>query len=955
MKIRKLLAAALVLVMVLAAVPVVSLANTIDAALYETRQLSKLETTWTALEAVEADAVAKGCTREEVIKAVYEAALNLEYVDSDSFSDFTKDGFFFTIDGMYSAYSYRLHNSPTLNRDKAEESAYIYTVTPDFQVVKTSASDLRGSNCGSAGSPNVLLVGPNYNESCTTPGYYDSSFTDQYMTEAQSIANATGGTCTMLGGHNATGPNIAAAYTNKGVVIYDSHGSQSGTSSYLCLTTNTGITTTDYNNGWAVAYGSSEAWIDGRYIQNHISGSLSNCFVWMAICEGMKKAGKGTTGTALLAAGAGGVYGYSQSVSFTGDYKYETVFWNNMKNGATVASAITVMKNQYGVPDPVSGGDAYPIVMSAVDSFPSNPDANQTVYCDWELFGTSEPEPITSVTVADVNVNTGSTANVTVSVAPSNADYTITSYASSNTSVATVTSSGVVTGVAAGTSTLTVKVKDNTNNTTYTKTATITVTDFVGYVRVDSIEVGGEYILVADESVSGSTGYAVGNTVVYNSHYLSAVGVTVDDDANTLSVSSSTNVDAITWIAGGSASAGYTWQNKANSKYMGLDSSEYLYPSNTAVNWLYGSDQSFNNQVDSEGYYYLSYSAYSSSSQPQRYTTSKNTAVIRLYKYVNGSTPEPTYYTVTFKDWDGTVLSTQQVLEGSNATAPADPTRTGYTFVGWDVSFTNITADTVVTAQYQINSYLVTFKDWDGTILKSENVAYGGSATPPADPTRTGYTSTGWYGSYTNITQNTICTALYDINTYTVRFLDWDGTVLKTQTVNYGGNATAPANPTRTGYTFTGWDKAFTNVQANLDVNAQYTINTYTVTFVDWDGTVLKTETVNYGGAATAPADPTRDGYTFTGWDVAFNNITANLTVTAQYTQNEQPPVITADGDINGDGTVNSTDALLALRYSMGSAALTDEQLARGDVNGDGIVNATDAIMIMRMALRVMA
>jgi hypothetical protein len=130
---------------------------------------------------------------------------------------------------------------------------------------------------------------------------------------------------------------------------------------------------------------------------------------------------------------------------------------------------------------------------------------------------------------------------------------------------------------------------------------------------------------------------------------------------------------------------------------------------------------------------------------------------------------------------------------------------------------------------------------------------------------------------------------------------------------------------------------------------------TYTVTFVDWDGTVLKTETVNYGGAATAPADPTRDGYTFTGWDVAFNNITANLTVTAQYTQNEQPPVITADGDINGDGTVNSTDALLALRYSMGSAALTDEQLARGDVNGDGIVNATDAIMIMRMALRVIA
>ncbi|MBQ5487408.1 MAG: hypothetical protein IIT70_00935, partial [Clostridia bacterium] len=374
MKIRNLLAAVLALVMVLAVVPVASLADVVADATYEAAQQNKLATTWAALEAAEAEALKNNMTREEVIKAVYEAALNQENVDKDSFSDFTEDGFFFTVDGMYSAYSYRLHNSPTANPNNKEESEYIYAVVPEQGVVKTTVSDLRGTNCGAAGTPNVLLVGPNYNESCTTPGYYDSSFTDQYMTEARSIATATGGTCTMLGGHNATGPNIAAAYTNKGVVIYDSHGSQSGTSSYLCLTTNSGITTTDYNNGWAVAYGSSEAWIDGRYIQNHISGTLSNCFVWMAICEGMKKAGKGTTGTALLAAGAGGVYGYSQSVSFTGDYKYEATFWTQMKNGATVKSAIQTMKSTWGNWDPAyssSSGAAWPIVMSAVDAFPS--------------------------------------------------------------------------------------------------------------------------------------------------------------------------------------------------------------------------------------------------------------------------------------------------------------------------------------------------------------------------------------------------------------------------------------------------------------------------------------------------------------------------------------------------------------------------------------------------------
>ena len=125
------------------------------------------------------------------------------------------------------------------------------------------------------------------------------------------------------------------------------------------------------------------------------------------------------------------------------------------------------------------------------------------------------------------------------------------------------------------------------------------------------------------------------------------------------------------------------------------------------------------------------------------------------------------------------------------------------------------------------------------------------------------------------------------VTKHTVTFKDWNGTVLKTQSVYHTGAATAPANPTRTGYTFTGWDKAFTNVTADLVVTAQYSANTYTVTFKDWNGTVLKTQQVQYGGAATAPANPTRTGYTFTGWDKAFTNVTANLVVTAQYVQNE--------------------------------------------------------------------
>ena len=58
---------------------------------------------------------------------------------------------------------------------------------------------------------------------------------------------------------------------------------------------------------------------------------------------------------------------------------------------------------------------------------------------------------------------------------------------------------------------------------------------------------------------------------------------------------------------------------------------------------------------------------------------------------------------------------------------------------------------------------------------------------------------------------------------------------------------------------------------------------TYSVIFKDWDGTVLKTEAVEAGKAATAPADPTRDGYVFVGWDKSFANVTENLIITAQY------------------------------------------------------------------------
>ncbi len=873
---KKLFAALLAALMVLAVLPVASLAADVAYQVNEAKELSKWDDVWAVLDRVEAEMLELGANRAETTYAVYKAALECPLIDAGSITDFDENEFSFTVSGMWGGYNYRVRNFT--KAPAAQTNAYL-----NDEVASTVARvNTNKGNAPTGGAVDVLLVGPYYGS--------DSSFTDQYKTEANSIASATGGTRTMLSGSQATGPNIASNYNNKAVVIYDSHGNciSSKQTSYLDLTSSTGLTTTDYNNGWAYNGGSFYG-IDGRYIQNHHAGTITNTFVWMAICEGMKKEGKGTTGTALLAAGCAAVYGYSQSVSFTGDYKYEATFWTQMKSGKTIAQAIATMKSTHGNWDPAyssSSGAAWPIVMSPTDSFPSNPDGTQTVTCDWTLFGDSEPDPISSVTVSNVSVVVGGTANVNVTVAPTNADYTIQSYSSSNTAVATVSNTGVVTGVKAGTATLTVKVKDNTDNTVYTRTATITVEDFEGYMLVDTIEDGGEYIIVAQGAISGTTGYAVGNYVVSGANkYLTPVAVTINSD-DTCTVSTA-NEAKVVWKAAGNATSGYSFYNEAAGVYMALNSSEVLVPATSGIiYWLYESNKALNNQVDSEGYYYMSYAVASSTNSYTRYTTSTSSDnPINLYKKITSSEPDPVYYTVTFKDWNGTVLSTQQVEEGGAAVAPADPTRVGYTFTGWDKAFNNVTSDLTVTAQYTINTYTVTFKDWDGTVLK-------------------------------------------------------------TQTVNYGGSATAPADPSRTGYTFTGWDKTFTNVTANLTVTAQYTINTYTVTFKDWDGTTLKTQTVNYGGSATAPADPTREGYTFIGWDKAFTNVTANLVVNALYEQNA---VISTLGDVNCDGAVTASDISTLFAYIMNAGSISAEGYANADINGDGIVDATDASLLAQM------
>ena len=445
MKTRKFLALALALIMAFAMIPVASLAENVDGLVNEAAAMRKLDNAWAALDAAEADALAQGMSRTEVINAVYTAALNLNTVDKDSFSDFTKDGFYFTVDGMYCAYNYRLRNELGKVTEPANDGIF---------TIKGSGSNAAMKD---AESPNVLLLGPYYG--------YDSNFDDSYKNATQPIAEATGGDWELIQGHAATGPAIVEAFPDYGSVFVDSHGTASGSSTYICLTTNEGITQEDYNNGWAVNSGSA-AYIDGRYIQHHLNGAhISNPFVWLGICEGMKLSGHGVTANALVEAGCGAVYGYSQSVTFVADLTmYLPSFTGSLMEGATIADAFQTMKDEYGVPDP--RGDAYPIIVSPVDPYPANPDSEQTVYCEWTLFGNAEPVDITgfSLDTENVEIYVGKSAAVMFNRVPDNANNYEIVWTSSNESVATVTGNkrrATVTGISVGTATITCTVMVN--------------------------------------------------------------------------------------------------------------------------------------------------------------------------------------------------------------------------------------------------------------------------------------------------------------------------------------------------------------------------------------------------------------------------------------------------------------------------------------------------------------
>ena len=196
---------------------------------------------------------------------------------------------------------------------------------------------------------------------------------------------------------------------------------------------------------------------------------------------------------------------------------------------------------------------------------------------------------------------------------------------------------------------------------------------------------------------------------------------------------------------------------------------------------------------------------------------------------------------------------------------------------------------------------IVTYKDGDSEYAK-QVLPSGTLATRPDAPAATpGYTFGGWnkadgtawdYAS-DKVTDNITLYAKWAANTYTITFDTAGGSEIAPITQDYGTVITAPEAPTREGYTFIGWDKEIptTMPTENMTVTAQWEINRYTITFDTAGGSEIAPITQDYGTAITAPANPTREGYTFIGWDMEIPKTmpAENITLKARWKDIEKP------------------------------------------------------------------
>ncbi len=258
-------------------------------------------------------------------------------------------------------------------------------------------------------------------------------------------------------------------------------------------------------------------------------------------------------------------------------------------------------------------------------------------------------------------------------------------------------------------------------------------------------------------------------------------------------------------------------------------------------------------------------------------------------------------YTLTFDSAGGSDVDPITQEYNTIVTPPADPTREGHTFDGWEpaVPKTMPAADMTLTALWTPIQYIVTFELGNcgyrtGGGELEQLVNHGDSATAPIVTTYDGWEFIGWDKDFTKIVEPTEIQAQYQPKKYAVTFNlgehgNRTGGGELEQLVEHGASAIEPIVAATEGWDFTGWDKDFTKIVEPMEINAQYQLKKqHAVTFNlgehgNHAGGGELEQLVNHGESAIAPEVTAADGWEFIGWDKDFTKIVEPMTVSALY------------------------------------------------------------------------
>ena len=251
-------------------------------------------------------------------------------------------------------------------------------------------------------------------------------------------------------------------------------------------------------------------------------------------------------------------------------------------------------------------------------------------------------------------------------------------------------------------------------------------------------------------------------------------------------------------------------------------------------------------------------------------------------------------YTVTYKV-DGVITGEVETYEyGTAVKLRSEPIKEGHKFGGWNRTedFIMPAENVVIEGNFDVNEYIVTYLVDGKDYGEKEMYKYGTPVTLRKDPEKDGHTFSGWNQTdgFTMPARNIVIEGSFNVNNYTVVY-KIDGEVVgDTESYEFGAPVSLRSEPRKEGYTFSGWNResGFNMPAENVVIEGRYSINSYTVTY-KVDGELYgSVETYEYNSPVTVKVDPTKSGYTFSGWDKTgtFRMPAQDIEITGTFSRN---------------------------------------------------------------------